>query len=84
MAKIFTCGEQEVNKSVIMKFKNAPKGARFNFIGDEAPKDVYVKIHAYDKGLVVKWNGNVEGHQSHCCWVDEENGYTFDTEILVL
>ena len=30
-----------------MKFKDAPIGARFNFIGDDAPKDVYVKIHAY-------------------------------------
>ena len=67
-----------------MKFKDAPIGARFNFIGDDASKDVYVKINAYDDGLVVEWNGNVEGHQSHCCWLDEENGYDFDTEILVL
>ena len=70
--------------SIKMKFKDAPIGARFNFIGDDVPKDIYVKIHAYDDGLVVKWNGNVEGYQSHCCWLDEENGYDFDTEILVL
>lgn len=71
-------------ENVIMKFKDAPIGARFYFIGDDAPKDVYVKIHAYDDGLVVKWNGNVEGHQSHCCWLDEENGYDFDTEIELI
>jgi hypothetical protein len=46
-------------KNVIMKFKDAPIGARFHFIGDDAPKDIYVKIHAYDSGLVVKWNGNI-------------------------
>jgi hypothetical protein len=71
-------------ENVIMKFKDAPIGARFHFIGDDVPKDIYVKIHAYDDGLVVKWNGNVEGHQSHCCWLDEENGYDFDTEIELL
>ena len=64
-----------------MKFKDAPIGARFNFIGDDAPKDAYVKINAYGNGLVVKWDGNIEGHQSHCCWLDEENGYDFDTLI---
>lgn len=45
-----------------MKFKDAPIGARFRFIGDDVPKDIYVKIHANDDGLVVKWNGNVQGH----------------------
>jgi len=25
-----------------MKFKDAPIGARFNFIGDDAPKDIYI------------------------------------------
>ena len=70
--------------SIKMKFKDAPIGARFNFIGDDVPKDVYVKINHYDNGLVVEWNGNVEGHQSHCCWLDEGNGYDFNTEILVL
>jgi len=70
--------------NVIMKFKDAPIGARFKFIGDNVPEDVYVKIHAHDDGLVVKWNGNVEGWQSHCCWIDEENGYDFDTEIELI
>ena len=67
-----------------MKFKDAPIGARFNFIGDDASQDVYVKINAYDNGLIVKWNGNVEGHQSHCSWLDEENGYDFDTLIELI
>jgi hypothetical protein len=71
-------------ENVIMKFKDAPIGARFNFIGENVPKDVYVKIHAHDDGLVVKWNGNVQGWQSHCCWLDEENGYDFDTEIELI
>jgi hypothetical protein len=71
-------------ENVIMKFKDAPIGARFKFIGDDVPKDIYVKIHAYDDGLIVKWNGNIEYHQSHYCWLDEENGYDFDTEIELL
>jgi hypothetical protein len=72
-------------ENVIMKFKDAPIGARFHFIEDnDTLKDVYVKIHAYDDGLIVKWNGNVQGHQSHCCWIDKENGYDFDTEIELI
>lgn len=64
-----------------MKFKDAPIGARFKFIGENMPRDVYVKINAYGDGLVVKWNGNVQGHQSHCCWLDKENGIDFNTEV---
>ena len=71
-------------ENVIMKFKDAPIGARFNFIGDNMPKDIYVKINAYDDGLVVKWDGNIQGHQSHFCWLDEENRIDFDTNILLL
>lgn len=67
-----------------MKFKDAPIGARFHFIGDEQPKDVYVKIHCYDDGLIVKWNGNTSGHQSHCCWIDKEKGIDFNTEIALI
>lgn len=67
-----------------MKFGSAPIGARFKFIGENAPKDIYVKIHAHQDGLVVKWNGNVEGWQSHCCWIDKENGYDFNTEIELI
>ena len=37
-----------------------------------------------DDGLIVKWNGNVQGYQSHFCWIDEENGYNFDTEIELI
>lgn len=70
--------------NVIMKFANAPIGARFKFIGTKVPKDIYVKIHANDDGLVVKWNGNVEGWQSHFCWIDKENGYDFNTEIELI
>jgi len=66
--------------NVVMKFKDAPIGARFKFI-DNLPERVYVKIHANGDGLVVQWNGNVPGRQSHCCWLDKENGYDFDTEI---
>jgi hypothetical protein len=70
--------EMEVLK---MKFKDAPIGARFKFIGESLSKDVYVKINSHDNGLVVKWNGNVQGYQSHCCWLDEENSIDFNTEV---
>jgi hypothetical protein len=69
---------------VKMKFKDAPIGARFKFIGENMPKDVYVKINAYDDGLVVKWNGNVQGHQSHCSWLDKENNIDFETVVEVV
>lgn len=64
-----------------MKFKDAPIGARFKFKKPSNITDVYVKINAHGDGLVVKWNGNVQGYQSHCCWVDKENGIDFNTEI---
>ena len=70
--------------NVIMKFKDAPIGARFHFIVDDEPKDVYVKINAHGDGLIVKWEGNIQEHQSHCSWVDKENGYDFDTEIELI
>lgn len=39
-----------------MAFKDAPIGAKFKFIGESLPKDVYVKINSHDNGIVVKWN----------------------------
>lgn len=69
---------------VIMKFKDAPIGARFKFMENVLPNNVWVKIHANGDGLIVKWNGNVEGRQSMCSWVDKENGYDFDTEIELI
>lgn len=72
------------NQKVIMKFKDAPVGARFRFIEEDNTEEIYVKIHDYNDGLIVKWEGNVQGHQSYCCWVDKENGYDFDTEIELL
>ena len=48
-----------------MKFKDAPVGARFKY--PESDK-IWVKINSYPKsqfndgdGLIVQWNGNVEG-----------------------
>lgn len=69
---------------IVMTFKDAPVGARFKFIEEGVSEDIYVKINDHAEGLVVQWNGNKKGYQSHCCWIDEENGYTFDTEILIL
>jgi hypothetical protein len=69
---------------MVVKFKDAPIGARFNFIGEDVPKSIYVKIHAYDDGLIVQWNGNIQSHQSYGCWLDEENGIDFDTEIELI
>ncbi|WP_123910310.1 hypothetical protein [Flavobacterium covae] len=68
--------------NIIMKFKDAPIGARFHIISDKT--NVYVKIHAHNDGLIVKWNGNIRGHQSYYCWLDQANGYNFDTEIELI
>ena len=72
------------NKNIKMSFKDAPIGARFKFIDPELSKNTYVKINSHDDGLIVRWNGNVKGHQSHCCWIDKENGYNFDTLIELI
>lgn len=76
----------EVSPKVIMKFKDAPIGARFRYPGMET---VFVKINSFPKGqfsdgrgLVVQWNGNVQGFQSHCCFTGGE--YDFDTEIELI
>ena len=76
--------------SVKMKFKDAPIGARFKYPGDKS-ESIWVKLNAYPKGLyhdgnglICKWNGNVEGHQSFCSFVDESLGVDFETEIEIL
>jgi len=61
-----------------MKFKDAPTGARFKH--PESNK-VWVKINSYGNGLICSWNGNVEGHQLFCSFVDEELGIYLDTEV---
>jgi len=75
-------------ETIKMKFKDAPIGARFKYPGLES---VWVKINSYPKGmfndgsgLVVQWNGNVKGYQSHCCFSDEEKGINFDTVVEVI
>ncbi len=73
-----------MEENIKMKFKDAPIGARFKFIDGILPNDVYVKINDYNNGLVVQWNGNIKGIQSHCCWIDKENGIDFETVINVI
>lgn len=75
-------------KKVIMKFKDAPIGARFKFSNSE---NIWVKLNSYPKGqhndgngLICSWHGNVEGHQSFCSFVDEESGIDFETEIELI
>ena len=68
-----------------MKFKDAPVGARFKY---PTMTEIWVKIESYPKGmfhegdgLIVQWNGNKEGRQSHCSFVDKEAGIDFNTEV---
>lgn len=68
-----------------MKFKDAPIGARFKYPNSDM---IWVKINSYPKGhfndgngLICSWNGNVEGHQSFCSFVDEDSGIDFNTEV---
>ena len=72
-------------ETIKMKFKDAPVGARFRYPNMET---VWVKINSYPKGmhesgngLICQWNGNVEGHQSFCSFVDESAGVDFDTVV---
>ena len=66
-----------------MKFKDAPIGVRFKYPNSNK---IWVKIHSHHKsdGLIVQWNGNVEGHQSHCSFVDENKGIDFDTIVELI
>jgi hypothetical protein len=73
-----------------MSFKDAPVGARFRYPNDEFG-NVWVKINSYPKsqfesgyGLICKWEGNIKCDQSFCCFVDENNGITFETEIELI
>jgi hypothetical protein len=73
---------------VKMKFKDAPVGARFKYPNLET---LWVKINSYPKGLsndgkglIVQWNGNIEGYQSHCSFVDEDAGIDFDTVVDIV
>lgn len=73
---------------IVMKFSDAPIGARFKHPNSD---QVWVKINSYPKGihsdglgLIAQWNGNIQGHQSFCCFVDEEAGISFDTEIKLV
>ena len=72
-------------ETVKMKFKDAPVGARFKYPNMET---IWVKINSYPKsqfndgnGLIVQWNGNVEGHQPHCSFVVENEGIDFNTVV---
>ena len=72
-------------KAVKLKFKDAPVGARFKYQNMET---IWVKINSDPKGicesgngLICKWNGNVEGYQSFCSFVDENEGINFDTIV---
>ena len=66
----------------ISSFKDAPVGARFKFLEEDLREEVWVKIHANGDGLIVQWNGNIIGHQSHCCWIDDD--HDFDTKIELI
>lgn len=75
-------------ETIKMKFKDAPTGARFKYPNSNK---VWVKLNSYSKGmfhegegLICEWNGNVQGIQSMCCFVDEEEGIDFDTEVELI
>lgn len=75
-------------ESIKMKFKDAPVGARFKYPNSDK---VWVKINSYPKGkfedgngLICEWNGNVNGFQSFCSFVDEEEGIDFNTEVELI
>ena len=66
-----------------MKFVDAPIGARFKFSDSEK---IFVKLNSYpnQNGLICSWNGNVKGYQSFYCFVDEENGINYETDVILV
>ena len=75
-------------ESVRMPFKDAPIGARLKCPGVGG---IFVKLNSYPEGLrydglglVCSWHGNVTGHQSFCCWVDEGHNIDFDTVVELI
>ena len=78
----FTIKHQNKENEMLMKFKDAPVGARFkNEYGN-----IWVKLNSNlgGDGLVVRWMGNIEGSQQKAIWVSEEDGVTYDTEIELI
>ena len=60
---------------------DAPIGARFKYAEMDT---IWVKITSHENGLIVKWNGNVEGHQIVYSFVDKNEGIDLDTEIELI
>lgn len=67
----------------VMRFRDAPIGARFKY-NDDSP--IWVKIHSNEgtDGLIVRWHGNIKGFQNYASHCDEFACVDFDTEIFVL
>lgn len=71
-----------------MKFRDAPIGARFKYPDSDT---VWVKLNSYPKnqfndgnGLICSWNGNVDGFQKFCSFVDEKHGIDYDTVVELI
>lgn len=68
-----------------LPFRLAPIGSRYQACGE-----TFVIISTLGQGLVVQLVDNdyylkeAHGRQSHCCWVDEYNGVTLDTEVELI
>jgi hypothetical protein len=68
-----------------LPFRLAPIGSRYQEGGE-----TFVILRTSGQGLVVQLVGNdyylkeTHGRQSYCCWVDEYNGVTLDTEVELI
>jgi hypothetical protein len=72
---------KQTDMTTKMKFRDAPIGSRFRYANMDT---IWVKITSYENGLIVKWNGNVEGHQVVYSFVDKDQGIDLDTEIELI
>lgn len=59
-----------------IKFREVPIGGRINYCGK-----IWVVIENFGDGIVHQYTGEINKWQSICCFVDEEEGTTLDTEV---
>lgn len=60
----------------VLKFKDVPIGGRIDYASR-----TWVVLENYGYGLLRHYTGIGGEHNSVCCFVDEENGITLDTEV---
>lgn len=70
---------RQSRKRTVMRFKDLPVGARFNYPDSN---ETWVVIQPFGNGLIAKWEGIIPRYrQSICSFVDDD--WSLDSEVFV-